>query len=107
MKLKFTELDYQVDAINKTTNAIFENSNQEEFSIEMETGTGKTYTYIRTIFELYRHKKLSKFIIVAPSIPVREGIKKSFENLVSHLQEKYSSIIYDVYSYISKEIEKY
>jgi len=35
MKLKFTELDYQVEAINKTTNAIFENSNQEEFSIEM------------------------------------------------------------------------
>ena len=42
MKLKFTELDYQIEAINKTTTAIFENLHQEEFSIEMETGTGKT-----------------------------------------------------------------
>lgn len=104
MKLKFTQLDYQVDAINATTNAIFENQGQEEFSIEMETGTGKTYTYIRTIFELYRQQKLSKFIIVAPSIAVRQGIKKSFESLQEHLQEKYPSIAYDVYSYNSKKL---
>jgi type III restriction enzyme len=104
MKLKFTELDYQVEAVNKTITAIFENPDREEFGVEMETGTGKTYTYIRTIFELYRQQKLSKFIIVAPSIAVREGIKKSFENLSSHLQEKYSRIIYDVYSYNSKKL---
>ena len=104
MKLKFTELDYQIEAINKTTTAIFENLHQEEFSIEMETGTGKTYTYIRTIFELHKQKKFSKFIIVAPSVAVHAGIKKSFENLKEHLQEKYSSILYDLHSYNAKKL---
>ena len=101
MKQKFTELDYQVEAIDKTIEAVATHE-REEFAIEMETGTGKTYTYIRTIFEAYKKLKLSKFIIVAPSVAVREGIKKSFENLDSHLKEKYPSVIYDVYSYNSK-----
>ena len=49
MKPKFTELDYQIEAIEKTIKAIATHE-REEFAIEMETGTGKTYTYIRTIF---------------------------------------------------------
>ena len=45
------------------------------FTIEMETGTGKTYTYIKTMYELNRHYGWSKFIIVVPSIAIREGIR--------------------------------
>lgn len=57
--------------------------------IEMETGTGKTYCYIRTIFELNRRYGWSKFIIVVPSIAIREGVKKSFEIMASHFQQEY------------------
>ena len=46
--------------------------------IEMETGTGKTYVYIKTMFELNKKYGWSKFIVVVPSIAIREGVKKSF-----------------------------
>ena len=50
-------------------------------TIEMETGVGKTYTYIKTMYELNRHYGWSKFIIVVPSIAIREGVYKSFRHL--------------------------
>lgn len=57
--------------------------------IEMETGTGKTYCYIKTMFELNKHYGWSKFIIVVPSIAIREGVKKSFEVMEEHFFEQY------------------
>lgn len=58
-------------------------------TIEMETGTGKTYTYIRTMYELQKHYGWSKFIIIVPSIAIREGVYKSFEITQDHFQELY------------------
>lgn len=57
--------------------------------VEMETGTGKTYCYIKTIFELNRHYGWSKFIIVVPSIAIREGVAKSLEITAEHFLETY------------------
>lgn len=57
--------------------------------IEMETGTGKTYCYIKTIFELNKRYGWSKFIVVVPSIAIREGVKKSFEIMEDHFFEHY------------------
>ena len=57
--------------------------------IEMETGTGKTYVYIKTIFELNLRYGWSKFIIVVPSIAIREGVKKSFEMMEDHFMDQY------------------
>lgn len=57
--------------------------------IEMETGTGKTYCYIKTIFELNRTYGWTKFIIVVPSIAIREGVAKSLEITAEHFQESY------------------
>ncbi|MDR3217152.1 MAG: DEAD/DEAH box helicase family protein [Clostridiaceae bacterium] len=57
--------------------------------IEMETGTGKTYVYIKSIFELHKKYGWSKFIIVVPSIAIREGVKKSFEMTQEHFMEYY------------------
>lgn len=57
--------------------------------IEMETGTGKTYCYIKTIFELNKQYGWSKFIVVVPSIAIREGVKKSFEVMEEHFFEQY------------------
>lgn len=58
-------------------------------TIEMETGTGKTYTYIRTMYELHRHYGWSKFIIVVPSIAIREGVYKSFSLTEDHFMQLY------------------
>ena len=57
--------------------------------VEMETGTGKTYVYIKTMFELNRKYGWSKFIVVVPSIAIREGVKKSFEITIDHFMEHY------------------
>lgn len=57
--------------------------------VEMETGTGKTYCYIRTMFELNKQYGWSKFIIVVPSIAIREGVAKSMSMMAGHFQEQY------------------
>jgi type III restriction enzyme len=57
--------------------------------IEMETGTGKTYVYIKTMFELYKTYGWSKFIVVVPSIAIREGVKQAFEITQEHFMELY------------------
>lgn len=58
-------------------------------TIEMETGTGKTYTYIRTMYELNKHYGWSKFLVIVPSIAIREGVYKSFQVTQDHFQELY------------------
>ncbi len=67
--------------------------------IEMETGTGKTYVYIKTMFELNKRYGWSKFIVVVPSIAIREGVGKSFRMLEDHFMEYYGKkarwFIYD------------
>ena len=60
-----------------------------DFSVEMETGTGKTYVYTRTIYELNRRYGLTKFVIVVPSVAIREGVRKSFESTKSHFESLY------------------
>lgn len=57
--------------------------------VEMETGTGKTYVYIKTMFELNKQYGWSKFIVVVPSIAIREGVYKSFETMQEHFMEHY------------------
>ena len=74
-------------------------------TIEMETGTGKTYTYIRTMYELYRAYGWSKFIIVVPSIAIREGVYKSFQITEDHFMDLYGiKIRYFIYN--SKQLHK-
>ena len=59
--------------------------------IEMETGTGKTYVYIKTIMELHKRYGWSKYIIVVPSVAIREGVKKSFDVTAEHFQQMYGT----------------
>ena len=73
--------------------------NQLALDVEMETGTGKTYVYIKTIFELNKRYGWNKFIIVVPSIAIREGVKKSFsimeEHFMTEYQKKARYFVYD------------
>ena len=68
----------------------FGNTCRCALDIEMETGTGKTYCYIKTMFELNKKYGWSKFIVVVPSIAIREGVKKSFEVMEYHFFEQYN-----------------
>ena len=59
------------------------------FSVEMETGTGKTYTYIKTIYELHKHYGWTKYIVVVPSLAIREGVVKSLDTMREHFTQEY------------------
>src|SRR6185312_7061832 len=60
------------------------------FTVEMETGTGKTYVYLRTIFELHRRYGLAKFVIVVPSVAIREGVLASLRSMGPHFRQRYA-----------------
>src|SRR3990172_4349499 len=61
------------------------------FTVEMETGTGKTYVYLRTILELNQKYGLKKFIILVPSVAIREGVLKTIEQTKEHFKEMYNT----------------
>lgn len=73
----------------KMTTSLVKDLGRCSLDIEMETGTGKTYVYIKTMFELNKRYGWSKFIVVVPSIAIREGVKKSFEITADHFMEHY------------------
>ncbi len=71
------------------SDSLVENMGACSLDVEMETGTGKTYVYIKTMFELNKKYGWTKFIVVVPSIAIREGVKKSFEITQDHFMELY------------------
>ena len=83
---------------------ITDDAKAHQFSIEMETGTGKTYVYTKTIFELNRKYGLTKFIIVVPSVPIREGVYKSFEVTKEHFGLQYDNVPYHYFIYNSSKL---
>ena len=83
---------------------ITDGAKTHQFSIEMETGTGKTYVYTKTIFELNRKYGLTKFIIVVPSVPIREGVYKSFEVTKEHFGLQYDNVPYHYFIYNSSKL---
>ncbi len=83
----FTEIDRK--GVAKPKQKSYKPGARLNLDIEMETGTGKTYCYIKSIFEMHKHYGWSKFIIMVPSIAIREGIKKSFEITADHFTESY------------------
>lgn len=74
-------------------------------TVEMETGTGKTYTYIKTMYELNKLYGWSKFIIVVPSLAIREGVLKSFKTMEDHFGDEYGKRI-QFFVYNSKQLSK-
>ncbi|MFW5891534.1 MAG: DEAD/DEAH box helicase family protein, partial [bacterium] len=76
----------------------------KNFTIEMETGTGKTYIYLRTILELNEKYDMKKFIIVVPSVAIREGVIKTLEITKEHFNKLYDNKIYKYYEYDSNNL---
>ena len=77
-----------------------------EFTIEMETGTGKTYVYLRSIMELHKRFGFTKFIIVVPSVAIKEGTLKSLQQTEDHLKSLYGGVPYDYFVYDSANMEQ-
>jgi type III restriction enzyme len=76
------------------------------FSVEMETGTGKTYVYLRTIFELSQRYGFQKFIIVVPSVAIREGVLKNIEITAEHFRALYNNHPFEHFVYNAKKINR-
>ncbi|EMC9392575.1 DEAD/DEAH box helicase family protein [Vibrio parahaemolyticus] len=77
-----------------------------DFTIEMETGTGKTYVYLRSAFELNQRYGLTKFIIVVPSVAIKEGVYKSLQMTEEHFRKEYKNVQYDYFVYDSSKREQ-
>jgi type III restriction enzyme len=76
------------------------------FSVEMETGTGKTYVYLRSIFELNQLYGFKKFIIVVPSVAIREGVTSSIKLMKEHFKGLYNNVAFDDFVYQSKDLSR-
>lgn len=76
------------------------------FSVEMETGTGKTYVYLRTIYELNKRYGFKKFIIVVPSVAIREGVQKNIELTREHFRDIYGHVPMDSWVYDSRQVSR-
>ena len=75
-----------------------------DFTVEMETGTGKTYVYLRTIFELNKRYGFTKFVIVVPSVAIKEGVYKSLQITDDHFRALYSGTPFDYFLYDSAKL---
>jgi type III restriction enzyme len=75
-----------------------------DFTVEMETGTGKTYVYLRTVFELNRRYGFTKFVIVVPSIAIKEGVYKSLQITEEHFRALYAGVPFEYFLYDSTRL---
>ena len=75
-----------------------------DFTVEMETGTGKTYVYLRTILELNKRFGFTKFVIVVPSIAIKEGVYKSLQITEDHFRGLYAGVPFDYFLYDSSKL---
>ena len=94
-------------AIAETSRIVIESGEMPvNFTIEMETGTGKTYVYLRTIAELHRKYGFRKFVIVVPSVAIREGVLSSLIVLREHIRDLYDGLQYDHHVYDSNSLTR-
>src|SRR6266496_775388 len=75
-----------------------------DFTVEMETGTGKTYVYLRTVFELNRRYGFTKFVIVVPSVAIKEGVYKTLQITEDHFRSLYANTPFDYFLYDSAKL---
>ena len=75
-----------------------------DFTVEMETGTGKTYVYLRSIFELNKRYGFTKFVIVVPSVAIKEGVYKSLQITEEHFKGLYAGVPFDYFLYDSSKL---
>lgn len=109
LDLDLTQIETNLQQI-QAANAIAVNGLEHDdflsFSVDMETGTGKTYIYLRTALELYQHYGMRKFIIVVPSIAIREGVLKTLQITEMHFKTLYQNLPYRYCAYDSEKLSQ-
>ena len=90
--LPLTEFDLKGGAYSSAYSSAYSGQQAPQFSVEMETGTGKTYVYTKTVFELNKRYGFTKFIIVVPSVAIREGVYKSLQVTHDHFANHYDNV---------------
>lgn len=108
MRISVNQLNENMHEVQKRGNLPLTDIDDDNlsFCIEMETGTGKTYVYTKTIFELNKRYGFTKFIIVVPSVAIREGVYKSFEITKEHFQNQYDHVPYRFFIYNSSKLNE-
>jgi type III restriction enzyme len=97
LELSGTQLLLNVQAVQRkqtltaSTTLVTSKAGKINLDVEMETGTGKTYVYIKTMMELHKRYGWSKYIVVVPSVAIREGVQKTFDVTAEHFQETYGT----------------
>lgn len=94
-------IEHAIDTAEGRVGARFAN-----FSVEMETGTGKTYVYIRTALELARRYGFRKYVVVVPSVAIREGVMKTFAITERHFRERFPELVYRARVYRSDKLAR-
>jgi len=108
------DLDISENKLLGNLNAVQKENNIKEieklqgmdFSVEMETGTGKTYVYLRSILELNKEYGFKKFIIIVPSVAIREGVLKTLEITEQHFKQIYDNVSYNFCEYDSRKLSR-
>jgi len=107
MRLDDETLLANLHAVQNSTGLMPEPSlDSMNFTIEMETGTGKTYVYLRTIYELHQNYGFTKFIIVVPSVAIKEGVETSIRQLKDHLGSLYGNPPMEFFQYDSDNLSR-
>lgn len=96
--------DDELKLVTEKINGSDETASFYNFSVEMETGTGKTYVYIRTALELYQQYGFRKFIVVVPFVAIREGVLKTLQTTRKHLSRLYDNLPYRFFVYDGKSL---
>ena len=94
-------IEAEIETVSGVKNIKFPN-----FSVEMETGTGKTYVYLRTALELFQKYGMRKFIVVVPSVAIREGVLKTLKITEKHFADLFGNIPYRYYVYDSSNLSQ-
>ncbi len=95
-----------LNGIAPSDNLFGNNDNFPQFNIDMETGTGKTFVYLKTILELNKKYGFLKFVIVVPSVAIKEGVMKSFEITKDYFKNQYSGVVYDLFMFDSAKLNR-
>ena len=101
----FTILDNVQNIQERNDIQMAKDLQKRNFTIEMETGTGKTYVYIKTILELNKRYGFTKFIIAVPSVAIKEGVLSTLKATEDHFKERYDNAIYHYFEYNSRHLE--
>lgn len=106
LDLSPAEIFNNVETVQKRNGISQDVVREMDFSVEMETGTGKTYVYLRAILELNRRYNFNKFIILVPSVAIREGVLKTLAITRDHFRELYDNQPYRFYEYVSRNLSQ-